>query len=183
MSFVTYQADGAIGTILLNRPEALNALNSKVLDELNAVLDRVDQNVIRCLIISGSGEKAFAAGADIGEMYHLNEEEGKAFSKKGNDLFRRIETFPLPVIAAVNGYALGGGCELAMACDIRIASENAVFGQPETGLGNYTGLWRNPASGAPDSGRLCQADDLHRPQYQGGGSAADRSCKQGRAHQ
>lgn len=140
MSFVTYQADGAIGTILLNRPEALNALNSKVLDELNAVLDQVDQNVIRCLIISGSGEKAFAAGADIGEMYHLNEEEGKAFSKKGNDLFRRIETFPLPVIAAVNGYALGGGCELAMACDIRIASENAVFGQPETGLGITPGF-------------------------------------------
>ena len=140
MSFVTYAAEGAVGTITLNRPQALNALNSMVLEDLSKVLDQVDQNVIRCLIITGAGEKSFAAGADIGEMSTLNEEEGRAFSKKGNDLFRRIETFPIPVIAAVNGYALGGGCELAMACDFRIASENAVFGQPETGLGITPGF-------------------------------------------
>lgn len=140
MSLVAYSAEGAVGTILLNRPEALNALNSSVLEEFNAILDKVNLSVIRCLIVSGSGEKAFAAGADIGEMYSLSEEEGNAFSKKGNDLFRRIETFPIPIIAAVNGYALGGGCELAMACDFRIASENAVFGQPETGLGITPGF-------------------------------------------
>ena len=140
MSFVTYTAEGAVGTIAVNRPQALNALNSEVLEDLGRALDQVDQSVIRCLIITGTGEKSFVAGADIGEMSSLNEEEGKAFSKKGNDLFRRIETFPIPVIAAVNGYALGGGCELAMSCDFRIASENAVFGQPETGLGITPGF-------------------------------------------
>ncbi len=140
MSFVTYTAEGAVGTIAVNRPQALNALNSEVLEDLSRALDQVDQSVIRCLIITGTGEKSFVAGADIGEMSSLNEEEGKAFSKKGNDLFRRIETFPIPVIAAVNGYALGGGCELAMSCDFRIASENAVFGQPETGLGITPGF-------------------------------------------
>jgi enoyl-CoA hydratase len=140
MSFVQYETKDAVGILTLNRPQALNALNSQVLDDLNAALDGVDQNVIRVLIITGSGEKSFAAGADIGEMSTLTKAEGSAFGKKGNDLFRKIETFPLPVIAAVNGYALGGGNELAMCCDFRIASENAVFGQPETGLGITPGF-------------------------------------------
>ena len=94
----------------------------------------------RCVIITGAGEKAFVAGADIAEMSGLTKAEGKAFGKKGNDIFRKIETLPVPVIAAVNGFALGGGCELAMSCDIRIASENAVFAQPEVSLGITAGF-------------------------------------------
>jgi enoyl-CoA hydratase len=102
---------------------------------LNRELDNIDTNKIRSLIITGEGEKSFVAGADISEMSTLTKEQGKSFSKKGNDIFRKIETFPIPVIAAINGYALGGGCEISMSCDIRICSENAIFGQPEVGLG------------------------------------------------
>lgn len=140
MEFVTYEVEGQVGILTINRPKALNALNSAVLDELSAVLDAVDQDAVRCLIVTGAGEKAFVAGADIGEMSTLTKAEGEAFGKKGNDVFRRLETFPLPVIAAVNGFALGGGCELSMSCDIRICSENAVFGQPEVGLGITPGF-------------------------------------------
>ena len=140
MSFVLYETEGAVGIITINRPEALNALNSAVLDELNAVLDGVDLDSIRALVLTGAGEKSFIAGADIGEMSTLTKEEGEAFGKKGNDVFRRIETFPIPVIAAINGFALGGGNEIAMSCDIRICSENAVFGQPEVGLGITPGF-------------------------------------------
>lgn len=140
MGFVDYETDGAVGLITINRPKALNALNSEVLNDLEAVIDGVDQNTIRCLIITGAGEKSFVAGADIGEMSTLTKAEGEAFGKHGNDLFRKIETFPIPVIAAVNGFALGGGNELAMSCDIRICSDNAVFGQPETGLGITPGF-------------------------------------------
>ena len=100
----------------------------------------MDLSEIRCLILTGAGEKSFVAGADIGEMSTLTKAEGEAFGKKGNDVFRMIETFPIPVIAAVNGFALGGGCEISMSCDIRICSENAVFGQPETGLGITPGF-------------------------------------------
>ncbi|MCH4193105.1 MAG: enoyl-CoA hydratase-related protein [Butyrivibrio sp.] len=140
MGFVNYEVKGAVGVITINRPEALNALNSAVLDDLNAVLDGVDQEAVRALVITGAGQKSFVAGADIGEMSTLSKAEGEAFGKKGNDIFRKIETFPLPVIAAVNGFALGGGCELSMSCDIRIAADNAVFGQPETGLGITPGF-------------------------------------------
>jgi enoyl-CoA hydratase len=140
MSFVDYEVNGQVGIITIDRPKALNALNSQVLDDLGAVLDGVDVNTVRCLIITGAGDRSFVAGADIGEMSTLTKEEGKAFGKKGNDLFRRIETFPIPVIAAVNGFALGGGNELSMSCDFRIASENAVFGQPEAGLGITPGF-------------------------------------------
>ena len=135
MALVNYEVKDAVGIITINRPEALNALNSAVLDELGAVLDGVDQEVIRCLILTGAGEKSFVAGADIGEMSTLTKAEGEAFGKKGNDVFRKLEVFPIPVIAAVNGFALGGGCEIAMSCDIRICSDNAMFGQPEVGLG------------------------------------------------
>ncbi|MCR4764472.1 MAG: enoyl-CoA hydratase/isomerase family protein [Lachnospiraceae bacterium] len=140
MALVNYETKEAVGIITINRPEALNALNSAVLDELNAVLDGVNQAEIRCLILTGAGEKSFVAGADIGEMSTLSKAEGEAFGKKGNDLFRKLETFPIPVIAAVNGFALGGGCEIAMSCDFRIASETAMFGQPEVGLGITPGF-------------------------------------------
>ena len=140
MEFITYEVEGQIGIITINRPKALNALNSAVLDELDKTLDAVDQEAIRCLILTGAGEKSFVAGADIGEMSTLTKAEGEAFGKKGNDVFRKLETFPIPVIAAVNGFALGGGCEISMSCDIRICSENTVFGQPEVGLGITPGF-------------------------------------------
>ncbi len=140
MEFITYEVEGQVGIITINRPKALNALNSAVLDELDATLDAVNQKEVRCLILTGAGEKSFVAGADIGEMSTLTKAEGEAFGKKGNDVFRKLETFPLPVIAAINGFALGGGCEISMSCDIRICSENAVFGQPEVGLGITPGF-------------------------------------------
>lgn len=138
--FVNYVQEGQIGIITINRPEALNALNSQVLDDLSSVLDSVNLDEVRCLILTGAGEKSFVAGADIGEMSKLSKAEGEAFGKKGNDVFRKIETFPIPVIAAVNGFALGGGNEIAMSCDIRVCSYNAVFGQPEVGLGITPGF-------------------------------------------
>ncbi|MGN0132459.1 MAG: enoyl-CoA hydratase-related protein [Lachnospiraceae bacterium] len=140
MEFVVYEAKGAVGIITISREKALNALNSKVLEELDATLDAVDLSAIRCLILTGAGQKSFVAGADIGEMSTLTKAEGEAFGKKGNDVFRKLETFPIPVIAAVNGFALGGGCEISMSCDIRICSDNAVFGQPEVGLGITPGF-------------------------------------------
>ena len=140
MEFITYEVEGQIGIITINRPKALNALNSAVLDELDKTLDAVDQEAIRCLILTGAGEKSFVAGADIGEMSTLTKAEGEAFGKKGNDVFRKLARFPSPVIAAVNGFALGGGCELAMSCDIRVASEKATFGMPEVGLGITPGF-------------------------------------------
>ncbi len=140
MEFITYEQEGYVGVLTINRPKALNALNSQVLEELDAALGQIDLNETRALIITGAGEKSFVAGADIGEMSTLTKAEGEAFGKKGNDIFRKIETFPIPVIAAVNGFALGGGCEISMSCDIRICSENAIFGQPEVGLGITPGF-------------------------------------------
>ena len=140
MSFVNCEVKDKIAVITINRPEALNALNSQVLDDLNAAFDSIDVNVVRAVVLTGAGEKSFVAGADIGEMSTLTKAEGEAFGKKGNDVFRKIEEFPLPVIAAVNGFALGGGCEISMSCDIRICSDNAVFGQPEAGLGITPGF-------------------------------------------
>ena len=138
--FIKYEEEGMVAVLTINRPKALNALNSQVLDELDKTLDNVDTNKIRALIITGAGEKSFVAGADIGEMSSLTKEQGKAFGKKGNDVFRKLETFPIPVIAAINGFALGGGCEISMSCDIRICSDNAIFGQPEVGLGITPGF-------------------------------------------
>ncbi len=137
MEFVLYEVKGQVGIITINREKALNALNSTVLDELDKTLDGVDLQEVRCLILTGAGEKSFVAG---GEMSTLTKAEGEAFGKKGNDVFRKLETFPIPVIAAVNGFALGGGCEISMSCDIRICSDNAVFGQPEVGLGITPGF-------------------------------------------
>lgn len=140
MQTVLYTQEGAVGVVTIDRPKALNALNSTVLDELRQAFEAIDLETVRCVVITGSGEKSFVAGADIGEMSNLTQGEAEAFGKKGNDLFRMIETFPVPVIAAVNGYALGGGCELALCCDIRICSDNAQFGQPEAGLGITPGF-------------------------------------------
>mgnify|MGYP003317473403 CR=1 FL=1 len=140
MDFVLYEEKGAVGVVTINRPAALNALNSQVLTELDEAFSNVDLSKVRCLVLTGAGEKSFVAGADIAEMSSLSKAEGEAFGKKGNDLFRKIETFPIPVIAAVNGFALGGGCEISMSCDIRLCSDNAVFGQPEVGLGITPGF-------------------------------------------
>ena len=140
MSFVTYEPQGAVAYLIINRPEALNALNSQVLADLDAALDAIDLDAVRCLIVRGAGEKSFVAGADIAQMKGLNKAEGESFGQQGNDVMRKLETLPIPTIAAVGGYALGGGCELAMSCDFRICSDTAVFGQPETGLGITPGF-------------------------------------------
>jgi len=140
MEFIKYEVEDKVAVLTINRPQALNALNSQVLNELEETIDAIDINEVRALIITGEGEKSFVAGADIGEMSNLTKAEGEAFGKKGNDIFRKIETLPIPVIATVNGFALGGGCEISMSCDIRICSENALFGQPEVGLGITPGF-------------------------------------------
>ena len=138
--YIKYTEEDEISLITISRPKALNALNSQVLNELSQILDSIDKSKISALIITGEGEKSFVAGADISEMSSLSKKEAVEFSKKGNDVFRKIETFEIPVIAAINGYALGGGCELSLSCDIRICSENAIFGQPEVGLGITPGF-------------------------------------------
>ena len=140
MEYIVYEQKGQYAIITISREKALNALNSQVLEELDACLDAVNLDEVRCLILTGAGAKSFVAGADIGEMSTLTKAEGEAFGKKGNDVFRKLEVFPIPVIAAINGFALGGGCEIAMSCDIRICSDNAVFGQPEVGLGITPGF-------------------------------------------
>ncbi len=140
MSYVRYEQKDFVGIVTIDREKALNALNPEVLDDLEAVINAVPLDSTRCLIITGAGDKSFVAGADIGAMSTMTKEQGKAFSAKGNAVFRKIESFPIPVIAAVNGFALGGGCELSLSCDIRIASENALFGQPEAGLGITPGF-------------------------------------------
>ena len=139
MGFVKYEQEGFVGIVTIDRPKALNALNEEVLKDLEAAFDAIDLDTTRAVVVTGAG-KSFVAGADIGAMSTMTAEEGEAFGKFGNDIFRKIETFPLPVIAAINGFALGGGNELAMSCDIRICSDKAVFGQPEVGLGITPGF-------------------------------------------
>lgn len=172
MEFIVYEQKGAVGVLTINREKALNALNSAVLQELEDTLNTVNLSEVRCLILTGAGQKSFVAGADIGEMSTLTKAEGEAFGKKGNDIFRKLETFPIPVIAAINGFALGGGCEISMSCDIRICSDNAVFGQPEVGLGitpGFGGTQRLPrlvgegmAKQMIYSGRNIKADEAYR---------------------
>ena len=140
MAFVKTEVQGAVEIITIDRPKALNALNPEVLADLKAAFEAVDQETVRCIVLTGEGDKSFVAGADIGSMSTMTKAEGEAFGKLGNDVFLMIESFPIPVIAAVNGFALGGGNELAMSCDIRICSDNAVFGQPEVGLGITPGF-------------------------------------------
>ena len=140
MSFVTTEIQGAVAIVTIDRPKALNALNPEVLADLKAAFEAIDQNTVRCVVLTGAGNKSFVAGADIGSMSTMTKAEGEAFGKLGNDVFLEIESFPLPVIAAVNVFALCGGNELAMGFDIRICSDNAVFGQPEVGLGITPGF-------------------------------------------
>ena len=127
-------------TVVINRPDKLNALNKDVFTDLNSVLDEVEKNDnVKSVIITGAGSKAFVAGADITEFGGLNKTEAMALAKRGQDTFARIENSSKPIVAAVNGFALGGGCELAMSCHFRVASENAKFGQPEVNLGLIPG--------------------------------------------
>ena len=141
------QDNGAVRVIKINNPEALNALNTAILKELDAAFTEVAEDIgILAVVLTGEG-RAFVAGADISEMKSKNAIEGEIFGKLGASVFRKIELLPKPVIAAVNGFALGGGCELAMSCDIRLASAKAKFGQPEVGLGitpGFSGTQRMP---------------------------------------
>ena len=140
MAFVELEKKGAIGIITMNRPEALNALNDQVLQDLSDVLDQVETDPeILVAVVTGAG-RSFVAGADIGQMSGFTAVEGKAFGAYGNGVFLKLENLSKPTIAAVNGFALGGGCELSMSCDIRLASEKAKFGQPEVGLGITPGF-------------------------------------------
>ncbi|MBO4281602.1 MAG: enoyl-CoA hydratase/isomerase family protein [Bacteroidales bacterium] len=138
--FLKTEERGPVALLSISAPKTLNALNSQIVSELDHYLDAFDTQRLRCLIVTGDGEKAFVAGADISEMAGLDVPQGRAFGARGAAVFRKLETLPVPVIAAVNGFALGGGCELAMACDIRICSDNAKFGQPEVGLGIIPGF-------------------------------------------
>lgn len=141
MENVLLEKQGHISIITINRPKSLNALSTEVLQDLKKVIESVENDADTYVaVITGAGEKSFVAGADIVEMKDKNVDEAKEYAAYGNRIFRAIEQLHCPVIAAINGFALGGGCELSMACDIRIASENAIFGQPEVGLGITPGF-------------------------------------------
>jgi len=142
MSYTTLllETENNICTITINRPDKLNALNKDVFNDLDAAIDEVNtDNNIRSVIITGAGTKAFVAGADITEFANLTKNQAMDLAKRGQDVFFKIENSKKPIVAAVNGFALGGGCELAMACHFRLASENAKFGQPEVNLGLIPG--------------------------------------------
>ena len=147
MGFVKLEQQGHVGILTIDRQEALNALNSQVLSDLDAALDQVEANEeIYVVILTGAG-RSFVAGADIGEMKQFSSIDGRNFGIHGGNVFLKLENLSKPVIAAVNGFALGGGCEISMACDIRLASEKAKFGQPEVGLGitpGFAGTQRLP---------------------------------------
>ncbi len=160
-----YENQDGIALITMNRPKALNALNRETLDELNQLVDRLAKNsTVQVVILTGSGDKAFVAGADIAQMQSMSALEGRNFGKLGQAVFNKLENLPQPVIAAINGFALGGGCELAMACDIRIASEKAKFGQPEVTLGitpGFAGTQRLPRLvGKGRAKQLLYTDDV-----------------------
>lgn len=159
------QQTESIVIITISRPQALNALNKEVLEELTTFFSQnSENNTIRGIVVTGEGEKAFVAGADIKELSSLSKEEALVLSQKGHRLFKSIEDFPKPVIALVNGFALGGGCELAMACHIRIATENAKFGLPEVNLGlipGYGGTQRlTQLVGRPKALELAMTGDM-----------------------
>ena len=169
---IRYEKQENIGIITIDRPEALNALNSTVILELIDVIGQVEQDgELRALIITGEG-RSFVAGADIGEQCPMDLTAGRNWGRRGSALMRRIEKLEIPTIAAVNGFALGGGCELAMSCDIRLASEKAKFGQPEVGLGitpGFSGSQRLPrrvgvakAKELIFSGKMIKADEAER---------------------
>jgi enoyl-CoA hydratase len=146
--YLLVEKEEEVAVVVINRPKALNALSDDVLRELDSVITEVESDdSVRAVVITGDGPKAFVAGADIGGLKDLGEKDGEEFGRYGQRIFRRLETLPKAVIAAVNGFALGGGCELAMACDVRVASDTAKLGQPEVGLGiipGYGGTQRLP---------------------------------------
>lgn len=143
---VKVELEGGVAVLTIQRPKALNALNRQVIRELGAALGELAElakpsaDGLRCLVLTGAGEKAFVAGADIAEMATMSVEEALAFSQDAHQVARAIETFPVPVLGAVNGFALGGGCELALCCDVIYAAEGAKFGQPEVKLGLIPGF-------------------------------------------
>lgn len=138
---VLLEKEGNIAVVTINRPKALNALNTETLKDLDVVFDTIENDdEVYAVVLTGAGEKAFVAGADITEMKNKNVIEGRKFGQLGNKVFRKIETLSKPVVASINGFTLGGGCEIAMACDIRIASTASRFGQPEVGLGITPGF-------------------------------------------
>ena len=153
MGFVKVEQQGHVGILTIDRQEALNALNSQVLNDLDAAIDEVAANDdVYVVVLTGAG-RSFVAGADIGEMKGFSSADGKKFGVHGGGVFLKLENMAKPVIAAINGFALGGGCELSMACDIRLASEKAKFGQPEVGLasppvlpvpGDFPASWASP---------------------------------------
>ena len=139
MSYVKYEQQGAVAILTIERPEALNALNSQVLSDLDEAITKVETaDDVHVVILTGAG-RSFVAGADIGEMVNFSAYDGKKFGVHGGSVFLRLENMSKPVIAAINGFALGGGCELTLACDIRVAAENARFALPEVGLGIIPG--------------------------------------------
>jgi len=140
LRYIRLEWDGDLAVVTIDRQEKLNALNADVIAELGQVFEGLrDDDKVRGVLLTGAGEKAFVAGADIGELAKMDSVSGVAVSRQGQDVFRFIERFPKPVLAAVGGYALGGGCELALACHLRVASDNARFGLPEVGLGIIPG--------------------------------------------
>ena len=169
---IRYEKKDNIALVTIDRPEALNALNSTVITELEQVVTELENDgTVRAMILTGEG-RSFVAGADIGEQYPLDLDGGRRWGQRGSALFRRVEKLEFPTIAAVNGFALGGGCELAMSCDIILASEKAKFGQPEVGLGitpGFSGTQRLPrrvgvakAKELIFSGRMVKADEAER---------------------
>ena len=169
---IKYIKEDAIGVLTIDRPEALNALNSTVISELEQLIGEVEKDPeLRALIITGAG-RSFVAGADIGEQKPLTLDGGRRWGQRGSALMRRIEKLEIPTIAAVNGFALGGGCELALSCDIILASEKAKFGQPEVGLGitpGFSGTQRLPrrvgigkAKELIYSGKMIKADEAEK---------------------
>ena len=169
MPTIRYEKQDNIGIITINRPEALNALNTAVFNELEPLVGEIERDAtLAALIITGEG-RSFVAGADVGEQCPMDLEAGRKWARRGSSVFRRIEKLEIPTIAAVNGFALGGGCELALACDIILASEKAKFGQPEVGLGitpGFSGTQRLPrrvgigkAKELIFSGKMIKADE------------------------
>ena len=172
MSYVNYEKKGAVAVLTIDRQEALNALNTQVLCDLDEAISKVEaDSEVHAVVLTGAG-RSFVAGADIGEMKGFSANDGKKFGVHGGGVFLRLENLSVPVIAAVNGFALGGGCELSMACDIRLASEKAKFGQPEVGLGitpGFSGTQRLPrrvgvakAKELIFSGRMIKADEAEK---------------------